>query len=671
MNFCGHCGARATGTPYCTNCGQPMDAASAPTAPAAGAEKRAEAYSGAPQGSAAAEGAGTSVPPRMARRSGPFAAITIGDYVRDALALLLLLVSLGLPWDLEDGATGKVYVILVTLLSIISLSLPYLKAVAVIPPSLAPAQQRLARLVANLPYVVVVLVTVVLAYLGDTEVSGLQYGNGVGVGVAVGLAGALLAAQARSSEQDAAGDGGLWRAITLGLVGLAVITGVISGIIFLVDFGESAEWSQIVAVILALAFFVVLPLLATLGLLRGEVAGRDATIMLGAVGLLAAFWALGASDTIGDVWSMRLPINEVQLGGPQFLFWPAIGVAASAPGIARQLGQVPGARRWTGLAAKLLELTVATGVFGVLVLAFGLIENEAGRGPNITVLVFTLVSLAAALVGRNALLTDPRAGRSVAMGVAGVLLVIAIVVASVLGAADSAMVDVFDATVLSTWLVFSVAIMVMLVAPPSVRQEMGTFTIGSGVAVAGGTPEHSPADTAGTAREAAAPEPTVQAARPDEAPTQVVTPEATHQADSPDDAPTQVVSAGSAAEEAAQYPASDDAADATQVMGTAGGNGAQVDPAAAEEPTDVPVTDEQPAAPAAPEPEPITASGYTAGMAADPSTPLQTLADIAAKEPSLRPYIAMNPATYPELLEWLGQLGDPAVDDALRQRGNR
>lgn len=50
--------------------------------------------------------------------------------------------------------------------------------------------------------------------------------------------------------------------------------------------------------------------------------------------------------------------------------------------------------------------------------------------------------------------------------------------------------------------------------------------------------------------------------------------------------------------------------------------------------------------------------------AADPAE----LHRIAAESPSLRPLIALHAAAYPGLLEWLGSLGDPAVDAALAAR---
>ncbi|HQY33961.1 MAG TPA: hypothetical protein PLS68_08325 [Actinotalea sp.] len=59
---------------------------------------------------------------------------------------------------------------------------------------------------------------------------------------------------------------------------------------------------------------------------------------------------------------------------------------------------------------------------------------------------------------------------------------------------------------------------------------------------------------------------------------------------------------------------------------------------------------------------------FTAQQAADPSTPGQVLADIAALRPELRAAVASNPSAYPGLLEWLGSLGEPTVDAALAAR---
>jgi hypothetical protein len=56
--------------------------------------------------------------------------------------------------------------------------------------------------------------------------------------------------------------------------------------------------------------------------------------------------------------------------------------------------------------------------------------------------------------------------------------------------------------------------------------------------------------------------------------------------------------------------------------------------------------------------------------ARDPNTPLEKLANLAYDHPELRSAIAENPSTYPDLLGWLEELGDPAVAAALARRNS-
>lgn len=75
----------------------------------------------------------------------------------------------------------------------------------------------------------------------------------------------------------------------------------------------------------------------------------------------------------------------------------------------------------------------------------------------------------------------------------------------------------------------------------------------------------------------------------------------------------------------------------------------------------------EPQTPFVPPAAPAVASDV--GQALDPSTPAEVLLQLATNRPDLHPYLAANPATYPDLLTWLGTLDNPAVDEALRARG--
>ena len=77
---------------------------------------------------------------------------------------------------------------------------------------------------------------------------------------------------------------------------------------------------------------------------------------------------------------------------------------------------------------------------------------------------------------------------------------------------------------------------------------------------------------------------------------------------------------------------------------------------------------QQPAAQAAFE-EPVAPNpyGFTAEQALTTTDQMQ-IAQIAQYAPELRACIARNPNTYPALIEWLGQLGDPAINAALAFR---
>lgn len=128
-----------------------------------------------------------------------------------------------------------------------------------------------------------------------------------------------------------------------------------------------------------------------------------------------------------------------------------------------------------------------------------------------------------------------------------------------------------------------------------------------------------------------------------------------------------------APEQAAQQAAEQQAADAYAAdQYAAAQQTAAVQTAAVQTAADQPAADQyaaqQPAAQAAFE-EPVATNpyGFTAEQALT-TTDQMLIAQIAQYAPELRACIARNPNTYPALIEWLGQLGDPAINAALAFR---
>ena len=64
-------------------------------------------------------------------------------------------------------------------------------------------------------------------------------------------------------------------------------------------------------------------------------------------------------------------------------------------------------------------------------------------------------------------------------------------------------------------------------------------------------------------------------------------------------------------------------------------------------------------------------SAFSPEQASDPGTSAQDMAAIAAERPDLWPALAANPSLYPDLRQWLGQIDDPAVKEALAASEHR
>lgn len=467
MNYCQYCGARLGDGPYCGNCGRavPQDGDTRTLPVGESAEETGDPAADATGTAETGTGAGTATA-EQARPSNPFADIGFADYVRDIVALVLLIATFSMPWDATETAADKLHVVLATLLAMAALTLPYLKRGHVLPARTQNADLRIARGLAVVPYLVVVAVTVILDIASEGSTAG-----GVGVGVAFGLAGVLLAAQSRDCELD---DGPVqaqvWRLITVALGVLVAALTVVRLVFVLSDVGADPEWTAVAAAVLEPLIFLAVLAVPVIGLLRRDAVSRVLTVGLGAVALVLAFWRLSEASELPEVLSMRTD-------GPGELFWLAVAAAVVAAGMSTALHPVPASQLWLGSAAGALGLAaLVTGlaaVFWVLVI----VSVDEGRGTTITLLVLTLLAFVAALVGRNSLRAGPAQGRVVALAVAGLLVVLGIIQLAVEAAGPLGR-STTGALAVTTLFVVAALVVLALTVPRSVREELGTLPLG-------------------------------------------------------------------------------------------------------------------------------------------------------------------------------------------------
>ena len=122
----------------------------------------------------------------------PFLGVPVGDYVRDAAAVVLLFALLGKPWDLDGDASGHWWVVLSALVAITSIAVPYVaKAGAV--PGLGRDQALLLKVALNVPLLVSAFAAVVNDLVNATDF----LDGGIGSAVGIALTGSALAVRPR------------------------------------------------------------------------------------------------------------------------------------------------------------------------------------------------------------------------------------------------------------------------------------------------------------------------------------------------------------------------------------------------------------------------------------------------------------------------------------------
>jgi hypothetical protein len=571
MSYCSTCGAPAGQGRFCVSCGSQL-AASHPAAPAASYATTTIrtpgpglATSEQPQPRPFSPPTDSPSPAPPATMANPFAGIPISDYVRDILAATLLLVSLALPWDFGHDATGRIDVVLITVLSVLSLLLPYLSRVGVFPPTWNPEKLRIARLLANAPYILLVLIYLLIDVVSGFGPGAPVGGAGLGAAAWLGLAGALLAAQPREAEMTDPLAGrhiALWYSITVVCGGLLACTVLVALVRFLTGtagLGTSSPKTvaYVVIVSVALVGSVGVPLIGTI---RRSAGWRLVLIPVGAIRVTSVVFLLSTQGYAG-VETVHQP------GYTGTLFLTAAAAAAAAPAARRAMHQQPEAQRWIAGALHALDQEV-------VVAAMMLVTSVAGLAlvgvPATGAAIFTLIAIAVAailsILARGALARQPLQGRGIALVVIGITVVLGLI-SVIIDTSQRTSTPGQSVSRFTDLLLLGLPLVTAtyLIAPVSIRK----FYLGSALFTA------------------------------------------------------------------------------AQWQDSAVGNEAP--------PTTV----------GAP---PTHAGRSVHSLAADPTTPMAVLADLAYRERALRPVVAANPAAYHDLLVWLGQLGDPAVDAALAAR---
>ncbi|UWX97788.1 hypothetical protein N2K95_03635 [Arthrobacter zhaoxinii] len=617
-----------------------------------------------------------------AKRPSAFAGVPVSDYVRDGLAVLALFASLFMTWSSgssyeDDGSKAgtRVDVLLITLLSILSVGVSYLWRAGVFGPTIGYRRIQDIRLLANLPYVLLVLVYFALSMLSEFGFDGVRYLDGA---VAFGLAGALLAAQPRRGE-IAPGDVDAarhrrWLFVMLGIVGLAAVTTMVQVITFALsaaDYASAASdsfWAYMVAQSLAALLSVAVLALVALKVFLGSDAWRFTGVALGVGAAFLSVLVLLGVDSVGLGYFPGSAWFSI-------LLWMAFGAAVSAPSVARtthRTAVAPGDRLTALRPVLVLTLILASALAVLMLVGLGqtVVEDLDGVATWSVGLVLALLLAAATVVVVKLAGRDERSAFVMGSVYAGAVFVLSLILMILFEVQDFDQASSMEYVLLPTgsvrqlimvlaWVMPFAALAVLWLEKAS-RAHFKSLPA-SGNTVNGFAFEGAPA----------------QAQQPG-----IPTPQAfyagqQHQIPQQGQPVQQQPAPATAAQESAvpavevhepTAPVEEPAVQPTHAQEQAPVQGsapaqeqAPVQDAAAEP---APAQDEEDTVRPTPAADPDAA---LLAEAADPATPLTRLQELAT-HPRARVAVAGNPSTYPALLAWLSQLGDPAVNEALGRR---
>src|SRR5690625_758483 len=463
---------------------QPVASQQAPAQQAPGQEAPAQQYAGAPEQSAyTGQLAGAQ---RGEVTGWNFRGLGVSDILRDVIAAMLLLMSIPMVWRIADqqreAAGDRPEVLIITLLSLVSLTLPYLARIGAMGPKWTVHSTRKSRWILNVPYLILVIAYIVLDVIHYGDYSGL------GTAAMFGLAGAMLAAQPRACEigpehEDKAGAS--WLNVTRGIGGLIAVTYIASLVVFILHINNCAaptmlsKISPIVGLLLVAGFSVWPVFAASLGKTPGW---RRVLIGLGISLAVIAFLAEPSGllldvQATGTVPSGNEPsvgvLPLVMVNGLGSIFIPAAAAAISAPAVARAVRQQPPVQTWVEGARSANMLVAYVGLTALVgaILGFWLYGDIK---PNlaflITSLILSLAIIGVAMFTVNALAKDPVTGRPKAIATAVITAILGIVLLMSVPTNGGPVGDVVSTGHLLVAAALPIFILVSLLAPKPVRE---------------------------------------------------------------------------------------------------------------------------------------------------------------------------------------------------------
>lgn len=407
--------------------------------------------------------------PGAAPRPNPFAGTPVIDFVRDGAAVILLLLSLALPWRVGgDGlfsfgvqlTAGRIDVLLITLLSVLSVAISYLARAGVLGAAMPATKVVLIRSLANAPYLIIVLLYIVF---DAAQIGGI----GIGTGAAVGLTGALLAALPRKYEvytpefSNSAGKLGYW--MVLGLAVFAALTALL-GLIFTIV----GMFKYDLDVVPAIGGFIssLVPVLAAVAL-AGFVVLRSETARI--IGVAAGFGAVLAAFILSLAEQSFVETLHSNFGYATLIF--AIGAAiytnSCVPFAMRRDTEL---NTWYAVLKVVPTILMVGAGLIVIVAILNLIASKGSVGYSVGVLVCAVLAAAAAFVLRMQVLSNLLQSRTIIAAVAGGIVVIAFVAIILVGVGYSKTLLTYDLSdVLLMLLVPAALILYALYVPKEMR----------------------------------------------------------------------------------------------------------------------------------------------------------------------------------------------------------